>query len=194
MPNQSENLISSLVNALEDDSDQGHFDIDKHPRFKKMLESRASKVRYMSVDELVQRLQQEPHFPVVDVRELQEGLVDGCIINSETISRGVIEQIFESISPDVSLPFVVYCNEGYRSTLVAYSLQEMGYENVFCLTGGFAAWLEAELPIEEPSFDLDEDEDGDEDEDDDDFDDESEDEDDDDEGGCCGGGKGHHHH
>jgi rhodanese-related sulfurtransferase len=44
---------------------------------------------------------------------------------------------------------VCYCGGGNRSALVADSLQNIGYTNVFSLEGGFRAWKEAELPTDD---------------------------------------------
>ena len=42
--------------------------------------------------------------------------------------------------PDKSRPLVVYCSAGARSAFAAKALEELGYENVVNLAGGFSDW------------------------------------------------------
>jgi len=42
----------------------------------------------------------------------------------------------------------VYCGRGNQSQQAAAILRKHGYANVFNLSGGFAAWQQAGLPIE----------------------------------------------
>ena len=44
------------------------------------------------------------------------------------------------------LPVVVFCNEGYTSSLAAASLQDLGPWRATDLVGGFRAWRAAGLP------------------------------------------------
>ena len=77
----------------------------------------------------------------VDVREppeWQDGTVDGAL----RIPRGVLEwrSADEDALKDKSAPVVVYCKSGGRSALAAVALQELGYENVMSMAGGYEAW------------------------------------------------------
>jgi sulfur-carrier protein adenylyltransferase/sulfurtransferase len=45
---------------------------------------------------------------------------------------------------------VAYCSGGSRSAFAAKALQELGYENVVSLTGGFTDWKRNGYPIETP--------------------------------------------
>jgi hydroxyacylglutathione hydrolase len=44
-------------------------------------------------------------------------------------------------------PIVVHCQAGARSSIAASVLQARGVKNVMNMTGGFAAWQEAGLPV-----------------------------------------------
>ena len=92
---------------------------------------------------------------LVDVREPDEyrlGRLPGAVL----IPRGIIEPAadlqFPMRHPELSQArrrrVVLYCGSGGRSALACDVLQEMGFENVASLAGGFAAWKEAELEIE----------------------------------------------
>jgi molybdopterin/thiamine biosynthesis adenylyltransferase len=52
--------------------------------------------------------------------------------------------------PNKSTPVLLYCAGGVRSALAARTLQEMGYERVTSMTGGFTAWKDNGLPFVVP--------------------------------------------
>ena len=92
---------------------------------------------------------------LVDVREPDEhrlGHVPGAVL----IPRGTIEPAadlrFPKRHPELSRArtrrVVLYCGTGGRSALACDVLQEMGFENVASLAGGFAAWQAAELDVD----------------------------------------------
>jgi molybdopterin/thiamine biosynthesis adenylyltransferase len=54
--------------------------------------------------------------------------------------RNNLESRIESLVPDKAAELVVYCGSGTRSAFAARALQELGYENVVNLAGGFADW------------------------------------------------------
>ena len=47
-----------------------------------------------------------------------------------------------------ALPLVVLCSTGTRASRAVGILRKLGYENSRVLAGGFAAWREANLPVE----------------------------------------------
>ena len=47
-------------------------------------------------------------------------------------------------------PIVVFCQEGYASTLAVESLADLGVPDIHDLDGGYAAWAAAGRPIELP--------------------------------------------
>jgi sulfur-carrier protein adenylyltransferase/sulfurtransferase len=75
----------------------------------------------------------------VDVREddeWQEGHIPGAV----HVPRGFLESRIEQVAPDRDQPVVVYCAGGNRSAFAAKTLQELGYEHVVSLAGGFTDW------------------------------------------------------
>jgi rhodanese-related sulfurtransferase len=54
-------------------------------------------------------------------------------------------RIPEADSHDVRV--IVFCNEGYTSSLAAAALQELGLHRATDLVGGFRAWQAAGLPV-----------------------------------------------
>ena len=47
---------------------------------------------------------------------------------------------------------VVFCQEGYASSLAVGTLGDLGVPNVHDLAGGYAAWVAAGLPVEREEF------------------------------------------
>jgi len=43
---------------------------------------------------------------------------------------------------------ILFCNEGYASSLAAETLLELGFDYATDLDGGFQAWRDAGLPVE----------------------------------------------
>ena len=54
------------------------------------------------------------------------------------------------MAPDHAQPIVVYCAGGSRSAFAAKSLQELGYENVVSLAGGYTDWKRNGNPTQLP--------------------------------------------
>jgi rhodanese-related sulfurtransferase len=54
----------------------------------------------------------------------------------------------DPVVSDPDRELIVMCNEGYQSSLVAATLQELGLEHATDLEGGFQAWRAAGLPVE----------------------------------------------
>lgn len=79
-------------------------------------------------------------FHLLDVREDHEW-VQGHIPGATHLGKGIIERDIERLVPNRQDRIVLYCGGGYRSALAAYNLQQMGYENVISLDGGYKAWL-----------------------------------------------------
>ena len=77
----------------------------------------------------------------IDVREPPEWK-DGTIPQALCIPRGVLEWRAESEDPlkDKSIPVIVYCKSGGRSALAAQTLQQLGFDDVKSLAGGYEAW------------------------------------------------------
>jgi sulfur-carrier protein adenylyltransferase/sulfurtransferase len=83
---------------------------------------------------------QGPGFVLVDVREDHEWDA-GHLPGAKHVPRSYLEQRIEAAAPDRSQRVVLYCASGNRSALGARTLMEdMGYENVESMTGGYTLW------------------------------------------------------
>ncbi|HVS84842.1 MAG TPA: molybdopterin-synthase adenylyltransferase MoeB [Gaiellaceae bacterium] len=85
----------------------------------------------------------------VDVRELDEW-VEGRLPGAVHIPRGNLESRIEQAAPDKTQPIVLYCAVGNRSAFAAKTLEQLGYEHVVSLVGGFTEWKRNGLPTELP--------------------------------------------
>ncbi len=78
-------------------------------------------------------------FVLVDVRERHEwneGYIPGAI----HVPRGHLESKIEEVVPDKSKKVVLYCAGGTRSLMAGNTLQQMGYDDVVSMAGGFGQW------------------------------------------------------
>jgi len=118
------------------------------PGFLKLVEGVKTRIRETDVHNVKRRLEAGERFYLVDVREESEwsrGHLPGAI----HLSKGIIERDIEKTIADPSATIVLYCGGGFRSALVADSLQQMGYSNVRSLVGGWRGWCDAGYPVEE---------------------------------------------
>lgn len=116
----------------------------KHgPRFESLVADAKTRIREVSAEDALKR--QADGATLLDVREADEFAKDHAV-NSQHLSKGMIEVKIEKQIPDTATEIICYCGGGNRSALVADNLQKMGYQNVYSLTGGFRAWKDAGLP------------------------------------------------
>jgi sulfur-carrier protein adenylyltransferase/sulfurtransferase len=98
----------------------------------------------------VRQLGDGPEPPLlVDVRESDEW-DEGHIPGAVHVARGFLESRIEAAAPDHAQPVVVYCAGGSRSAFAAKSLQDLGYENVISLAGGYTDWKRNGFPTQLP--------------------------------------------
>ena len=114
--------------------------------FLELAESAKSHVKEISVAETLKKI--ENGAALIDVREDNE-FAAGHAAGATHLGRGVIERDIVGKFPDKTAELVLYCGGGYRSALAAENLQKMGYENVLSMVGGWAAWTEANAPIDD---------------------------------------------
>ncbi|HVF79818.1 MAG TPA: molybdopterin-synthase adenylyltransferase MoeB [Solirubrobacteraceae bacterium] len=86
---------------------------------------------------------------LIDVRENDE-VERGVIPGAKHVPRGHLESRIEGAVPDRSQHVILYCASGNRSALAAKTLEELGYENVESMTGGYTLWKDRGYKIEVP--------------------------------------------
>ncbi|MCK4493139.1 MAG: MBL fold metallo-hydrolase [Methylococcales bacterium] len=87
------------------------------------------------------KLISEGNISVVDVREASEyeaGHLEAAVL----LPRGVLEFKISGVDAltDKSTAILLYCRTGGRSALATLALQEIGYNNVMSMAGGYEAW------------------------------------------------------
>jgi len=80
----------------------------------------------------------------LDVRSA-EHFKAGSVPQSRNVPAADISSKLGSLPKDK--PIIVICERGRSAVDVVQSLKGKGYEDVYCLRGGLAAWVEAGLPL-----------------------------------------------
>ena len=84
---------------------------------------------------------------VVDVREQAE-YAQAHILNSRGLPLSQFEARIGDLEKFKDKPVIVYCATGNRSSAAAAMLRKAGFSKVSNLSGGFAAWQQAGLPVQ----------------------------------------------
>ncbi len=119
------------------------------PNYRELLQQVKSEIDEVDVTQARDLLAAGDRPLVVDVRELDEW-TEGRIPGAIHIPRGNLESRIEQAAPDRAQPILLYCAAGNRSAFAAKSLDELGYENVVSLAGGYTDWKRSGLPTELP--------------------------------------------
>lgn len=115
--------------------------------FLKLVGDAKSGVNEINLNQARERLAANSDAQLIDVREDNEWS-NGHAAGARHLSRGIIERDIEKEIPDKDRELILYCGGGYRSALVAESLQKMGYTNVYSMDGGWKAWRDSGAPVE----------------------------------------------
>lgn len=111
--------------------------------FQDLCREAKSRIHEISKEELQSWLDSKKaggkKFVLLDVRETPE-FEAAAIPGAIHISRGVLEINIDDAVPDQDQTIVLYCGGGNRSALAADTLQQMGYESVYSLIGGWRGW------------------------------------------------------
>ncbi len=87
---------------------------------------------------------------LVDVREVEEWS-GGHIPGAKHVPKSYLETRIEGAAPDRSQPVILYCQSGNRSAWAARTLlEDLGYEHVESMTGGFTLWKDRGYDVELP--------------------------------------------
>src|SRR3979411_1391158 len=87
---------------------------------------------------------------VVDVREPEEWSA-GHIPGARHVPKSYLESRIEGAAPNRSEHVILYCASGNRSAWAARTLlDDLGYEHVESMTGGFTLWKDRGYSVEQP--------------------------------------------
>ncbi|KAI0698994.1 hypothetical protein BC835DRAFT_1268442 [Cytidiella melzeri] len=92
---------------------------------------------------------------LVDIRPEAQRQVEGGINGALIVERNVLEWRFDPrcahrlpVADRFDLRVIVFCSEGYTSSLAAVALHDLGLLNATDIIGGYKAWKQAGLPSE----------------------------------------------
>ncbi|KAI0919532.1 hypothetical protein AcW1_003237 [Taiwanofungus camphoratus] len=92
---------------------------------------------------------------LIDIRPEAQRRASGGIHGSLIVERNVLEWRLDPrcdhklpVANRYDLRAIIFCQEGYTSSLAAASLHDLGMLNATDIIGGYAAWKEAGLPAE----------------------------------------------
>jgi molybdopterin/thiamine biosynthesis adenylyltransferase/rhodanese-related sulfurtransferase len=111
---------------------------------------RQIKSRIDEVDPSVVREQVTNGATVVDVREPEEWAA-GHIPGAVHVPKSYLESRIEGAAPDRSGHVILYCASGNRSAWATRTMvEDLGYENVESMTGGFTLWKDRGYEVDVP--------------------------------------------
>lgn len=84
---------------------------------------------------------------MIDVRETGE-FSAGHAPNAKNLPLGQLDKRISEIEKYKAKPVIVACQTGSRSHSATSMLKKAGFAEVYVLAGGFAAWQQANLPVE----------------------------------------------
>jgi rhodanese-related sulfurtransferase len=91
---------------------------------------------------------------LVDIRSDAQRVADGVVPGAVYVPRNVLEWRADPESGHTEpalggfdTPLILFCHEGYQSSLAAATLQRLGRADATDVIGGFAAWRAAGLPV-----------------------------------------------
>ena len=110
-------------------------------------------IKTINADEAF-KMVEDKNCNLIDIREARELEKTGSIENSVNISRGMMEifldpnsAFFQQGKLDPNKEMVLFCAGGVRSALAVKALQNMGYEKVSHIEGGFGAMSQSKFKI-----------------------------------------------
>jgi rhodanese-related sulfurtransferase len=118
-----------------------------------LVQEAYTEVKTINTDQAL-TLVKENKCNLIDIRDVRELEKEGKVENSIHIPRGMLEfwidpnsQYFKEGKLDLDKEMVLFCAAGARSALAAKALQDMGFEKVSHIEGGFGAIKQSDFKI-----------------------------------------------
>jgi rhodanese-related sulfurtransferase/mannose-6-phosphate isomerase-like protein (cupin superfamily) len=122
-----------------------------------VLSAARARLRRLSPDEAYEAVAKTEAI-LVDIRPESQRAIEGSVRGALIVERNVLEWRFDPassarlpVATDHDLQVIVFCSEGYTSSLAAAALQDLGLWRATDVVGGFHAWRATGLPIVPPS-------------------------------------------
>ena len=111
------------------------------------------KIKTISPDEAHEKFN-DKKCNLIDIRDIRELEKQGRIEGANHIPRGMLEfwldpesAYFKDGKLDLNKEMVLFCAGGLRSALAAKTLEDMGFENVSHIDGGFGSLKQSKFKI-----------------------------------------------
>ena len=92
---------------------------------------------------------------LVDIRSAEQRDAQGAVPGAAWVPRNVLEWRLDPDSGatdprfgDLDAELILFCAEGYASSLAAATLRRLGFARATDMDGGFEAWAAAGLPVD----------------------------------------------
>jgi rhodanese-related sulfurtransferase len=123
----------------------------------KMLSAARARLRRLSPADAYEAMAKSGAI-LVDIRSEGQRAIEGNIPGAVVVERNVLEWRFDPasgsrlpIATDHGIQIIMFCSEGYTSSLAAAALQDLGLWRATDLVGGFHAWRATGLPVASPT-------------------------------------------
>ena len=120
---------------------------------KSLIEDALKEIKTLQPSEAL-KLSKENKCNLIDIRDMVELQNTGRIENSFNIPRGMLEFSIHPESPffkkeklESNKEMVLFCAAGGRSALAAKTLQDMGFDKVSHIDGGFSLMINSGFKI-----------------------------------------------
>ena len=120
---------------------------------KTLVDNALKEIKTISTDEAYNKMSNNL-CNIIDIRDIRELNKEGRVEHSNHIPRGMLEfwldpdsAYFKDGKLDMNKEMVLFCAGGLRSALAAKTLQDMGFEKVSHIDGGFAALKQSKFKI-----------------------------------------------
>jgi rhodanese-related sulfurtransferase/mannose-6-phosphate isomerase-like protein (cupin superfamily) len=121
-----------------------------------VLSAARARLRRLSPDEAYEAMVKTDAI-IVDIRSEGQRAIEGSIRRALIVDRNVLEWRFDPaskarlpVATDHDNQVIVFCSEGYTSSLAAIALQDIGLRRATDMIGGFQAWKAMGLPTIPP--------------------------------------------
>jgi rhodanese-related sulfurtransferase len=133
------------------------FDRTETLSIEQVLSAARARLRRLSPDEAYEAMI-KTGATLVDIRTEGQRAIEGSIEGASIVERNVLEWRFDPassarlpVATDHDIQVIVFCSEGYTSSLAAAALKDLVLSRATDMVGGFHAWRATGLPIVPPS-------------------------------------------
>ena len=122
-----------------------------------MLSATRARLRRLTANEAYEAMTQTEAI-LVDIRPESQRAIEGSIVGALVVERNVLEWRIDPasssrlpVATNHDIQVIVFCSEGYTSSLAAAVLQDLGLWRATDMIGGFHAWRSTGLPLVPPN-------------------------------------------